>query len=207
MGEQADAPLLAALRPLQLALVAVGGGVRAAHGRHHRGTGPLFAHAGGSAGILHTGFTHGAKATQHPPAGWRGTRKGQSLPHQPLTRRPSAHLGCAIHSLNPTDTFTRVCMPTHAHPNTGTRVCPSCPHTHAYGHSHRARPSPIKPGPMQGSHQSRPFLCLPSWGTLFACTPVPSAEGTPPACLGGQPAPLPVLAPSHCLAATDHSQP
>lgn len=72
-AEQADAPLLAALRPLQLALVAVGGGVGAAHRRHHARAGARPAHAGGSARALCVGLAHSAEATQHPSAGWGAT--------------------------------------------------------------------------------------------------------------------------------------
>lgn len=88
-AEQADAPLLAALRALQLALVAVGGGVRAAHGRHHAGAGALPAHAGGSARAVGAGLTHGAEATQHSSAGC-GDREGG---HRTRTR--CSHTGWA----------------------------------------------------------------------------------------------------------------
>lgn len=93
-AEQADAPLLAALRPQQLALVAVGGGVRAAHGRHHAGAGALPAHAGGSARVVGTGLAHGAKATQHSSARWGGTGRGGLSPQSSVhtrSRRCSAH--------------------------------------------------------------------------------------------------------------------
>lgn len=93
-AEQADAPLLTALRPQQLALVAVGGGVRAAHGRHHAGAGALPAHAGGSARVVGTGLAHRAKATQHSSARWGGTGRGGLSPQSSVhtrSRRCSAH--------------------------------------------------------------------------------------------------------------------
>lgn len=125
-AEQADAPLLAALRALQLTLVAVGGGVRAAHRRHHARARALPAHAGGSARALCAGLAHGAEATQHPSARWGATGTEGQGPRS-ATRAPS---------------FTKL-PGTCAGWRSGTRVCPPC----TYARSLVGAPTGFAPPP------------------------------------------------------------
>lgn len=72
-----DASLCVALGFLQLALVGVGGRIRAANGRHQRWTVHSLANALGLGGVSWIPLTHSAEATQHPPAACQtGRQKG-----------------------------------------------------------------------------------------------------------------------------------
>lgn len=152
-AQQADAPLLAALRPLQLTLVAVGGGIRAAHGCHHAGAGALLAHAGGSARLVCAGLADGAEATQHSSARcvWGGRCNGVGQGPASATSRPLVitHTDQCLHTC---PDLAYACPPMFVLVLTGTQVCPSWPGPQASP----SQQSPL-PRPAELPHQS--LLC------------------------------------------------
>lgn len=170
-AQQADAPLLAALRPLQLALVAVGGGIRAAHGRHHAGAGALLAHAGGSARLVCAGLADSAKATQHSSARcvWGGRCNGclaSAISRPPVT----THTDQCLHTC---PDLAYACPPMFVLVLTGTLVCPC---------SQGLKPPPLNnsPSPAPQSSPTRAFSAQLWKGIASAPDPVPTQRADSP---------------------------
>lgn len=87
LAQHLDASLRVALGLLQLALVGVGGRVRAAHGRHQRRAFHSLADALGLGEVRRVTLAHSAEAAQHPPASCETGRKQRGLIQRSLLCR------------------------------------------------------------------------------------------------------------------------
>lgn len=78
LADDFDPSLLVALGFLQLALVAVGGIVRATHRGHHHWAGSLLADTGGLGGVGGAPLAYGSESAQHSSAHCRGERQKEA---------------------------------------------------------------------------------------------------------------------------------
>lgn len=86
LPQHLNAPLCLALGFLQLALIGVGGGIRAADGSHQGRTLPPLTDTVGLRRVGRVTLTHGAEAAQHSPAACQ-TQRREKLAHKHTERQ------------------------------------------------------------------------------------------------------------------------